>query len=127
MTKFSRGFNRGHIAAAKLTPTKVYEMRQLYSEGWTQRALADKYNMSVVQVGRICRGESWRQYYQPPHPDQIEDSKAKAILKDSPIELMPQESIERLMKDLVVIGEVAKEEVKEDPIAKFLKDKGEGK
>lgn len=45
----------------KLTQGQVQEMRQFYGEGATQGALAKHYGMSVGQVGRIVRGESWRE------------------------------------------------------------------
>ncbi len=54
-----RRFDRGNRRAAKLTPVKVEEMRLEYELGMTQRELGEKYDMSVGQVGRIVRGESW--------------------------------------------------------------------
>lgn len=45
--------------AAKITPGAVLRMREGYAEGKTQRELAVEFGLSVVQVGRIVRGESW--------------------------------------------------------------------
>ena len=53
-------FNRGHSKAAKLTPEQVYALLQEYEEGASQGSLSRKYGISVGQVGRICRGESWQ-------------------------------------------------------------------
>jgi len=55
-TKFS---SRNH-RAAKLTEALVEQMRARYAAGEvTQGDLAREYNVSVVQIGRIVRGESW--------------------------------------------------------------------
>lgn len=54
-----RRFDRGNRRAAKLTAVKVEEMRLEYELGMTQRELGEKYELSVGQVGRIVRGESW--------------------------------------------------------------------
>ena len=35
-------------------------MRQKYEQGMTQRELALEYRLSIGQVGRIVRGESWQ-------------------------------------------------------------------
>ena len=56
MTKFSAN----NLRHAKLSNEQVFEMRKLYAEGWTQRALADYFDMSVNHVGRIVRGEARR-------------------------------------------------------------------
>lgn len=51
---------RGNTRAAKLTNAQVMEVRQRYAEGETQGALCRAFGMSVVQIGRIVRGESRR-------------------------------------------------------------------
>lgn len=48
------------LSRANLTEEKVKHMRLLYSLGWTQRMLADKYSMDHGSVGRIVRREHWR-------------------------------------------------------------------
>jgi hypothetical protein len=55
---FGKGNNRG----AKLTGQQVLALRQLYADGATQGSLARRYGISVNQIGRIVRGESWTQY-----------------------------------------------------------------
>ena len=43
----------------KITDTQVRELKELYHEQkWTQKELADKFGISVMQVGRIVRGDS---------------------------------------------------------------------
>jgi len=46
--------------AAKLTPHEVLEIRDRYSQGWTQAALCKEYRVGINQIGRIVRGESWQ-------------------------------------------------------------------
>lgn len=52
-------FRRGNVRGAKLSQSDVVELRRLYELGWTQGRLAREYSVSVGQVGRIVRGESW--------------------------------------------------------------------
>jgi len=49
----------GRKATRKLSAGDVRQMRELYGEGATQGALARHFGMSIGQVGRIVRGESW--------------------------------------------------------------------
>lgn len=56
MTKFARHNER----AAKLEVHQVKAMREKYAQGATQASLSREYSVSVVQVGRIVRGESWQ-------------------------------------------------------------------
>lgn len=53
-------FIRGATAAAKLTLEQVQEMRRHYRDGATQGDLSRYYGVSIGQVGRIVRGESWQ-------------------------------------------------------------------
>jgi hypothetical protein len=52
-------FSRGNTAGRKMDSDRVAEMRLRYEQGETQGALARDFRLSVVQVGRIVRGESW--------------------------------------------------------------------
>ena len=45
----------------KLTAEDVQQIRAAYGEGATQGSLARYYGMSVGQIGRIVRGESWKE------------------------------------------------------------------
>lgn len=52
---------QGNAKASKLSPTQVQEIRRLYQAGgWSQGALAREFCISVVQIGRIVRGEVWQ-------------------------------------------------------------------
>lgn len=53
-------FGRGNRKASKVTAVQVEVMRQKYEQGMTQRELALEYRLSIGQVGRIVRGESWQ-------------------------------------------------------------------
>lgn len=59
MTGSVQKFGPHNRKAAKLTATKVEQMRLWYGQGMTQRELGARFGMSVGQVGRIVRGESW--------------------------------------------------------------------
>lgn len=48
--------NRG---AARLSADQVIDIRTRYQGGMTQGALARMYKVSIGQIGRIVRGESW--------------------------------------------------------------------
>ena len=52
-------FGMHNRRAAKLGAVQVEAMRREYANGMTQRELGAKYGVSVGQVGRIVRGESW--------------------------------------------------------------------
>lgn len=45
---------------AKLTRDDVLTIRQRYADGATQRELCHAYGVSIVSIGRIVRGETWR-------------------------------------------------------------------
>lgn len=45
----------------KLTAEAVADIRKLYGEGATQGALSRYYGVSIGQIGRIVRGESWQE------------------------------------------------------------------
>jgi len=53
-------FGRGNRKASKVTAVQVEGMRRKYEQGMTQRELALEYRLSIGQVGRIVRGESWQ-------------------------------------------------------------------
>lgn len=97
-------FHRGTLAAAKLTPQKVYEMRQRYNQGWTQGRLSREYQVTIGTVGRIVRGESWQQYRQEEHPVETEhyETLGEIAVAGTEPELTPEmlESIARLEAEL---------------------------
>lgn len=53
-------FRFKNTAAARLTPGQVVEIRERYAEGESQAALSRAFQVSVNQIGRIVRGESWQ-------------------------------------------------------------------
>ena len=54
-------FGAGNKKSGKLTLDKVAEIRQLYGQGATQGHLCGLFDVSVNTIGRIVRGESWRE------------------------------------------------------------------
>ena len=44
---------------SKLTQAQVDEIRRLYAEGYTQGSLCRHFRVSIAQIGRIVRNESW--------------------------------------------------------------------
>lgn len=62
-------FGRSNIRAAKITPVQAQEIREKYDAGMTQRELCWQYNVSIGTIGRIVRGETWKDYGGPgEHP-----------------------------------------------------------
>lgn len=55
------GFELKNKRAKKLTAGDVAEMREHYAQGATQGALSRHYGVTIGQVGRIVRGESWQE------------------------------------------------------------------
>jgi hypothetical protein len=55
-------FRSGNSRASKIAPAQVLDLREKYAQGRTQGSLAREYRLSVGQVGRIVRGESWQQF-----------------------------------------------------------------
>ena len=52
-------FVKRNTGARKLNLAEVEQIRKHYGEGATQSLLGKMFNISVVQIGRIVRGESW--------------------------------------------------------------------
>ena len=95
-------FQKGNTRSSKLTPTQVHEIRQLYAQGWSQGRLCRQYDISIGQIGRIVRGESWKQYRQVPtqqeeqHIDYIE-----RIVNEEPPSPELQAKIDADMKKMI--------------------------
>jgi len=53
-------FGIGNRQAARLGAVEVERMRLWYEQGMTQRELGERFRLSTVQVGRIVRGECWK-------------------------------------------------------------------
>lgn len=74
-------FTKRNSRAAKLSTLQVIEIREKYNTGsYTQASLAREYGVTVVQIGRIVRGEVW-QSIRSPMPTQAEfDESAKRLM-----------------------------------------------
>ena len=84
-------FNRGHTAAAKLTPQQVLEIRRRWAlKLMSQADMAREFQISSIQIGRICRGEAWQEYSHAVEPgiDEIQRSLARLDM------IMPVEGAE---------------------------------
>lgn len=54
-------YQYGNRSRNKLTAVQVYDIRALYARGdCTQGELARDFKVSVIQIGRIVRGEVWQ-------------------------------------------------------------------
>lgn len=94
-------FNQHNTKSAKLTASQVLEIRVAYADGTTQGSLARKYNISIGQIGRIVRGESWNSFQQVETDQAIE----RRMVSDSATAVPAtadeiQASQERLLKML---------------------------
>jgi hypothetical protein len=78
MTKFGKH----HTRSAKLTGEQVYQLRLDYVSGTSQGDLSRKYQISIGQVGRIVRGESWQAFHNP--ADAVAVGPVPPILGKSP-------------------------------------------
>ena len=118
MTKMSR-FN---TKAAKLTPSQVYELREKYANGDSQGKLAREYQVSVGQIGRIVRGESWQQYTNPAEIAQgareSEQRMQQIMSRGEPTDEEIQASFEKLQR---MLAEDVGTKVKSD-LDEFLTD-----
>lgn len=56
----------------KLTSVDVADIRRDYELGATQRELCLRHRMSIGQIGRIVRGESWTKVQAMPSEDEME-------------------------------------------------------
>ena len=73
---------RYNTRAAKLTADKVMLMRSAYAGGATQSELSLRYGLSIGQIGRIVRGESWQQLPTVETDNEIADRLARESLAE---------------------------------------------
>ena len=59
-------------ATRKLTMDQVMQIREMYGQGQTQGALSRYFGVSIGQIGRIVRGESWQSNAEHRMPTQAE-------------------------------------------------------
>jgi hypothetical protein len=99
-------FRSGNSRASKLTPMQVLDMREEYASGATQSALSRKYQMSIGQIGRIVRNESWQQFagVTTDHDNRLENAIQQAALRavDTPESLASLAKAEKLIKEQVI-------------------------
>ena len=91
-------FRKGNIRASKLTASEVFAMREAYARGATQGELCRRYRLSVGQVGRIVRGESWSEYSNPAVED--EGPVRTAPADDDEIARLAAESLRQLQNKM---------------------------
>lgn len=98
-------FHKRNSLAAKLVAEQVVEIRRKYATGeHTQGGLAREYKISVVQIGRILRGESWQGLPTEPTQEEIDRSMTSVLerLKKEPTTLdgaMQEEAQENAARD----------------------------
>lgn len=86
-------FERNNRTAKKLTLSQVAEIRELYAQGATQGQLCRRFGMSVGQIGRIVRGESWAADAQPvsmPRASDIEASAKRLLQVQAQVNAAPE-------------------------------------
>lgn len=101
-------FGKGNGKAAKLTVREVQEMRELYASGQaTQGDLCRRFRISLVQVGRIVRGESWQDVPVLATPAELEQSARRLLALQE--ELTGGEKLQQLAKQADVRGQRAQD------------------
>lgn len=103
-------FRKSNTRSAKLTGEQVLELRQRYIAGATQGELARAYGISIGQIGRIVRGESWQDKAQVEDPQPIRDAAAESLarlraMQEHPLPSEEQEALERGQKLLERMGQ----------------------
>ena len=86
-------FERNNRTAKKLTLGQVAEIRELYAQGATQGQLCRRFGMSVGQIGRIVRGESWASDTPPtsmPRESDIEASAQRLLRVQAQVQQEPE-------------------------------------
>ena len=106
-TKFSYRNNK----AAKVTAPLVIEMRERWSRGnVTQAQLCRDYGLSVVQVGRIVRGESWQNIGMPMGETEMRASAERMLALQAELQNKLAPAFESLQTRLA--DDVAREKAK---------------
>lgn len=75
-------FTKNNAKSAKLTASQVQDIRALYARGdCTQGELSRDFQVSVVQIGRIVRGEVWQSLPGLPPTSRQLDESARRLLE----------------------------------------------
>jgi len=81
----------------KLTYSQVQEIRTLYEAGTTQGQLCREYGVSVVQIGRIVRGEVWKDAGQAvrrgPSAEDVQAALARSLAVQAEVTGAPLETL----------------------------------
>lgn len=97
-------FRRSNTSARKLTGVQVIDIRERFAKGETQGSLARAFGVSVGQIGRITRGESWQAYGgQGPRDSEVGDEALRAGMRLPTNEELLEEakaSEQRLLEEL---------------------------
>lgn len=120
----------------KLTFALVYEMREKYNSGrYTQAALSREYRVSVIQVGRIVRGEVWQEadgmiqgVRESPMPsaEMLAELSRQVQQKKSPVNEELQIRVDQFLKPSLLDGGDVKEETS-GFVDKMMKEVNGGK
>ena len=96
-------FRSGNKKAAKLTAEQVNDIRRRAASGrWTQRALGEEFDITVVQIGRIVRREVWRDL-PPPQASSAEQALAmrRLLALQASLGEIPQSPKEQFVGNLL--------------------------
>lgn len=117
-------FPRGHKRSAKLTGEAVLEIRQRYVDGESQGSLARAFQISVGQIGRIVRGESWIETAQVEDPQGIRDAAADSLarLLQMQKDPLPSEEKEALERGAQLAERMGQEVIRNQELNKELDD-----
>lgn len=61
--------NRRKGRKMKLTAEAVEEMRQLRRQGWKLTQLAERFEVTMQTVSKVCRGDRWAEGLEPETPE----------------------------------------------------------
>lgn len=105
-------FTRHNSKASKLSGTEVLEIRRLYQLGtFSQGELSRQFQVSVVQIGRIVRGESWQQYQVPERlmsEGELKESAERMMARNSGIARLQETAQEQFGKVNDMLTEIGR-------------------
>lgn len=117
-------FRAGHKRSAKLTGEQVLSIRQRYLAGESQGSLARDFQISVGQIGRIVRGESWIAQARVEDPQAIRDEAADSLarLLQMQKDPLPSEEKEALERGAQLAERMGQEVIRNQELNKELDD-----
>lgn len=113
--------------AAKVTAPLVIEMRARWARGnVTQAQLCREYGLSVVQMGRILRGESWQNVAMPLGEEDMAASAQRMLAVQAERDNAPPPAFVSLTEKLAndVVKQRAKEFLGDDLLAELRVEAG---